>query len=247
MPKELLRRAGQAIAMLQPGALAARPFRCPNCGLSVLVRLAPNAIGVRCLRCAASAASLSLISVLQSARPGYAAELVYELSARGPFVDFLRRRVPNLTCSEFFDDVPPGAMRDGVQCQDVQQLTFSDASFDVVTSTEVFEHVADDARGYHEVRRVLRPGGAFVFTVPLSGAPATVERARLRSGAVEHLLPPEYHGDRIRGRDRVLAFRNYGRDIVGRLQSSGFAAAQIDDGHAQAFLGHGSSVIVALA
>jgi SAM-dependent methyltransferase len=247
MPRELLRRAGQAFAMLQPGALAAWPFRCPSCGPSVLVRIAPNAIGVRCLRCAASAATLSLIAVLQSARPRFAAEAVYELSARGPFVDFLRRCVPRLTCSEFFDDVPRGERRDGVLCQDVQQLTFTDASFDVVTSTEVFEHVADDARGFSEVRRVLRPGGVFIFTVPLADAEATVERACLRNGEIEHLLPPEYHGDRIRGRNRVLAFRNYGRDITRRLQSCGFSAAHIDARCATAFLGHGSGVIVARA
>jgi SAM-dependent methyltransferase len=247
MPRELLRRAGQAIAMLQPGALAAWPFRCPNCGPSVLVRIAPNAIGVRCLRCAASAATLSLIAVLQSARPRFAAEAVYELAARGPFVDFLRRCVPRLTCSEFFDDVPRGERRDGVLCQDVQQLMFADASFDVVTSTEVFEHVPDDARGFREVRRVLRPGGVFIFTVPLADAGATVERARLRNGKLEHLLPPEYHGDRIRGKDRVLAFRNYGFDITDRLRASGFQEAGIDRRFAKAFLGHGSGVVLARA
>lgn len=247
MPKELLRRAGQALSMLQPGALAVRPFRCPNCGSSLLLRIAPNAIGVRCLRCAASAAALALMSVLQSTRPGFAAESVYELSARGPFVEFLRRRVPGLTCSEFFDDTVPGAARNGMPCLDVQQLTFDDASFDVVTSTEVFEHVADDERGFREVRRVLRSGGSFIFTVPLTDADATVERARLRDGRIEHLLPPEYHGDRIRGQHRVLAFRNYGRDITQRLRSSGFASAHIDERYACVFLGHGSSVIIARA
>ena len=247
MPKELLRRAAQVFALLQPGALAAWPFRCPGCDPSVLVRIAPNAIGVRCLRCAASATTLSLMSILQWTRPGFAAEAVYEFSARGPLVEFLRRRVANPTCSEFFDDVPRGGRRDGVLCEDVQQLTFADASFDVVTSTEVFEHVADDTRGFREVRRVLRPGGVLIFTVPLADGEATVERARLRDGEIEHLLPPEYHGDRIRGRGRVLAFRNYGRDITRRLQSCGFGAAHIDERCATAFLGHGSGVVLARA
>jgi SAM-dependent methyltransferase len=131
-----------------------------------------------------------------------------------------------------------------VLCQDVQQLTFPDASFDVCTSTEVFEHVADDARGFREIRRVLRAGGAFVFTVPLGDAEATVERAESQGGRIVHLLPPEYHGDRIRGRDRVLAFRNYGRDIVERLRTAGFAHARIDWRCREAFLGHGVGVVV---
>jgi SAM-dependent methyltransferase len=247
MTKEFLRRAGLALSMLQPGALAIKPFRCPACGSSLLVRVAASAIGVRCARCGASAVTLSLISALQRIRPGYASEAVYELSARGPLFEFLRSRVADLSCSEYMDDVPLGGRRDGVLCQDVQRLTFADARFDVCTSTEVFEHVADDARGFREIRRVLRPGGVFVFTVPLADAPATVERARLRDGVIEHLLPPEYHGDRIRGQYRVLAFRNYGGDVVERLRASGFAQAAIDWRFKQAFLGQGAGVIVARA
>jgi len=114
-------------------------------------------------------------------------------------------------------------MVDGVQCQDVQHLTFAAASFDVCTSTEVFEHVPDDARGFAELHRVLRPGGRLVFSVPLSPAASTVERARrLKDGEVEHLLPPEYHGDRIRGRGRVLAYRTYGFDVLERVAAQGF-------------------------
>ena len=137
---------------------------------------------------------------------------------------FLKRNFKHFFSSEYFDDVPPGESRGNVQCQDVQRLTFADESFDLVTSTEVFEHVADDRRGFAEIYRVLKPGGNFVFTVPLADRPETIERCRIAAdGRIEHLLPPEYHGDRIRGRKGVLAFRTYGRDIVGRLESCGFA------------------------
>ena len=42
------------------------------------------------------------------------------------------------------------------------------------------------------------------------------------------LLPPEYHGDWIRGARRVLCFRNYGGDIVSRLLAAGFRSARIE-------------------
>jgi SAM-dependent methyltransferase len=112
-----------------------------------------------------------------------------------------------VTVSELFDDVEAGRLRDGVQCQDVQRLTHAAASFDLVTSTEVFEHVPDDRRAFAEVHRVLRPGGFLVFTVPLMDAATTLERARLHDGKIVHLVEPEYHGDHLRGRGRVLAFR----------------------------------------
>jgi SAM-dependent methyltransferase len=149
---------------------------------------------------------------------------VYEMSSRGALCRYLRRSFADVTVSELFDDVRPGDYRDGVQCQDAQRLTYPDAAFDLVTSTEVFEHVPDDRRAFAEVHRVLRPGGHVVFTVPLLDAGSTLERARLQDGAVVHVLPPEYHGDRLRGRGRVLAFRTYGPDIVDRLRGAGFRA-----------------------
>jgi SAM-dependent methyltransferase len=209
--------------MLEWRKLRALPVRCPLCGPSVVVRLSASPIGARCLRCAASGITMALVSVLQREVGSLAALHVYELSSRGPLVEWLRRHAGRLTCSEWFDGASPGQMVDGIQCQDVQRLTFAPASFDVCTSTEVFEHVPDDARGFAELRRVLRPGGRLAFSVPLSPAAATIERARLRrDGEVEHLLPPEYHGDRIRGRGRVLAYRNYGLDVLERVAAQGF-------------------------
>jgi SAM-dependent methyltransferase len=245
LPGDTAHRIRTALSLLEPRALAARPFSCPMCGPSLLVRLSAQPIGVRCVRCAGSAITLALVAVLKSVRPGFRGEALYELSARGPLYEFLRREVPRLTASEYFEGTAPGARRDGVLCQDVRRLTFADGSFDVCTSTEVFEHVADDLAGFREIRRTLRPGGAMVFTVPLSASPMTVERAVERGGKVEHLLPPEYHGDRIRGQGRVLVFRDYGADIVDRLRAQGFASAVIDRRCETAFLGQGCGVIVA--
>jgi SAM-dependent methyltransferase len=244
---EALQRMRTAAAFVEPSRLAVRPFRCPICGPSLLVRFSSLPLGVRCVRCAGSAATLALVCALTALRPRLAAARVYEMSSRGPLVSFLRREAAELTCSEYFDGVAPGAWRDGVQCQDVQRLTYPDASFDVCTSTEVFEHVPDDAPGFAEIRRVLRPGGVFLFTVPLSRAARTVERALVRNGVVEHLLPAEYHGDRLRGHGKVLVFRDYGIDIVERLLRQRFARAWIDIRFSAAFLGSGAPVVAAEA
>jgi SAM-dependent methyltransferase len=45
-------------------------------------------------------------------------------------------------------------------------LDFPDAGFDVVVAGELLEHLRDPQRLVGEVRRVLRPGGTFVASVP---------------------------------------------------------------------------------
>lgn len=49
---------------------------------------------------------------------------------------------------------------------DGSTMPFEDNSFDVVISTEVLEHVPDPDHYLLEVKRVLKPGGTFFFTIP---------------------------------------------------------------------------------
>jgi SAM-dependent methyltransferase len=195
---------------------------CPACGASLFVRYANDETAVRCLRCRATPVTLSLIQVLREIRPDLSTLDAYELSSRGALARFLHKRVKRLTTSEYLDDVPLGESRSGIQCQDVMQLTFADRSFDLCTSTEVFEHVPDDAKGFREVHRVLRPGGVFLFTVPMKAGKTLVRATATKEGIVHH-LEPEYHSDRLRGSRKVLCYRTYGEDVVERLQSAGFA------------------------
>ena len=195
--------------------------RCNLCGWP-LVRLSASLFGIRCVRCLSTQIHRAVgwvidgLSLPDSAR-------VYELSSRGALFAYLLRRWPDLYFSEYYGEVPPGHRKNGIPSQDVQCLRLPGAAFDLVTSTEVFEHVPDDRRGFSEVYRILKPGGYKVFSVPLTMEACTVERAVPQPGGVRHLLEPEYHSDRIRGRGAVLAYRNYGSDIGERLRDAGFS------------------------
>lgn len=49
---------------------------------------------------------------------------------------------------------------------DALRLPFGDARFESVTMLDVLEHLSDDSGALAEVRRVLRPDGSLVFSVP---------------------------------------------------------------------------------
>lgn len=63
-------------------------------------------------------------------------------------------------------DLRPAAAAGPRVGADIQALPFRAGAFDAVKATEVLEHVPDVARALAECRRVLRPGGALVITVP---------------------------------------------------------------------------------
>ncbi|WP_375434657.1 class I SAM-dependent methyltransferase [uncultured Hymenobacter sp.] len=53
-----------------------------------------------------------------------------------------------------------------VSCMDGANLTFPDASFDLVVASDVLEHIQNEAQALREWTRVLRPGGQLLVFVP---------------------------------------------------------------------------------
>jgi SAM-dependent methyltransferase len=60
-------------------------------------------------------------------------------------------------------------------------LPFPDASFDVVISLDVFEHIPDTDAHLEEVRRVLRPGGSYLVQTPNKWMNVVFETIRWKS------------------------------------------------------------------
>ena len=115
-----------------------------------------------------------------------------------------------------------------IRAEDVTKLTFADASLDAIGSFDVLEHVPDYRAALREFARPLKPGGSLVLTAPLLHlAEASVERARVNAdGSVEHLLPPEFHGDPLSG-DGILCFHHFGWDLTDHARAAGFRRARM--------------------
>ncbi len=113
--------------------------------------------------------------------------------------------------------------------QDLERLSFPDSRFDVVVTSDVLEHVRLEAAAHGEIRRVLKPGGIYLFTVPHFRDRATIDRVKIVDPADPSrdvdVLPREYHGDANSEDGRALAYRSFGIDLDGKLERMGFEVA----------------------
>lgn len=159
---------------------------------------------------------------------------LYAMEQISPSFRWLQDHLDGVACtgSEYLGPgILGGTIRDGVlpglRHEDVEALSFDDASFDLVISNDVFEHVDSPAAGLREVARVLRPGGEMLFSVPFGYREArSVRRAEGSGEGLRHLLPPEYHGDPM-SPDGSLVYHEYGWDLLDLCREAGFSAVTL--------------------
>jgi len=151
---------------------------------------------------------------------------ILESSARGSYPVMLADKF-----DYFATEYDPGEIARGTRPRrfaDFQALHYADATFDVVIASDVFEHVRDDAAGYREIFRTLKPGGTLILTVPYTHEqPVTVRRVDTSGERDVLLMEAEYHG----GGGHTLTYRNYGRDLLALLADVGFAVAHSRTGN----------------
>jgi SAM-dependent methyltransferase len=89
--------------------------------------------------------------------------------------------------------------RGKVMQMDAAKMTFPDASFDLVYSFNVFEHIHDPAAVFKEIRRVLKPGGVVFSFIHLFTSDSGFHDLRVIAGMHEgipywaHLRPAHRH------------------------------------------------------
>lgn len=166
--------------------------------------------------------------------PDWPEKIVHESSPidRGASVR-LARECTYYIPSQLFGDVPPGEERNGIRCENLEHLTFADASIDLHVTQDVMEHIFHPEAVFREIARTLKPGGAHVFTVPIVNKhrPSQTRAVIGADGQVTHLLPPVYHGNPVSS-DGALVTVDWGFDICRHIfEASGLYThiVHIDD------------------
>lgn len=112
--------------------------------------------------------------------------------------------LPNYIYSEYYPNIPSGQRAEnGVLCVNLLNMPFDDESLDVIISEDVLEHIEDYMAAFREIKRVLKPGGVHVFTVPIREDGHSMFRKE---------MPPIYH-DAPEGTGGALLYNDFSFDL----------------------------------
>lgn len=208
---------------LRPAVLRSRGY-CPICDrrATFIARDPWLRDHYKCTRCRSIPRERALMAVVEERYPGWRALTIHESSPgnRGASRRF-REECEQYIPSQWFDGTPLGAMVGGYRCENLEQLTFDDASIDLHVTQDVLEHVLRPERAFAEIARTLKPGGAHVFTVPLVNKERPTSRRVVvqADGSLSHLAPPSYHGNPIDPNGSLVTL-DWGFDICDHIAAA---------------------------
>jgi len=227
--KMIIRKSNllQVVARLLRGRGGYRICKCCICRAVGLYAVRMGGEKLVCIRCGSNGRQRSVVSAMNEYFAGWERMSIHESSPSGGsfrmFTDICTNYIPTF----YWPDVPCGATKDGFRCEDLQNQTFEDRTFDLVLTQDVFEHIPDPDRAFREVARTLKPGGAHLFTVPIGGRVRSVTRAQynIRRKEFIHVLEPRYHGNPIDPNGSLVVTcrlsRFYPKEIPGYFTCSG--------------------------
>ncbi len=138
---------------------------------------------------------------------------IAEINACGHLHQFLKE-LSSLAYSEF------EAEDKTISSESLLELSYGDDSFDLVLTSDTFEHVPDYKTAFKEIHRVLKTGGSHIFTIPIVWQNATRRRAEYKEdGTIDYLMEPAYHGPTA---EANLVWTDFGYDIIDEIDSYGF-------------------------
>ncbi|MBC7284273.1 class I SAM-dependent methyltransferase [Hoeflea sp.] len=171
-----------------------------------------------CSNCGSIPRERALMRVIKQSYPHFANLRIHESSPakRGVSVR-LDRTCSDYSISQYFPQVALGQNdpATGHRCENLEALTFADNTFDIFVTQDVMEHVFNPEAAFKEIARVLRPGGAHIFTVPLVSkwSPTSLRASLGPDGQVIHHMEPQYHGNPIDDAGSLMTI-NWGYDIA---------------------------------
>ena len=169
--------------------------------------------GYRCLGCGTIPRQRSLIRRVNSFVPRWKELIVHEASPSDISLSYFAERCPTYSYSFYYPEIPRGSNFNGVRCEDLESLTYTDNSIDIFITQDVFEHIMNPELAFREIERVLKVGGYHIFSVPIYGNNESIQRAKITPDGIAYLAEPEYHGS-------FLVAYHHSLDIIEKIGSN---------------------------
>lgn len=203
----------------RPDFLKVKGF-CPICETNVTFKSREEWLRDHffCSQCGSIPRERALMQVIKTYYPNYKELAVHESSpgGRGASVK-LHGECEYYSASHFYPDITPGSVhpKHGYRCENLEELQFEDESFDLFISQDVMEHIFDPEKAFQEIARVLKPGGAHIFTVPIINKLNKTEcwASKNEAGEIAYHQEPEYHGNPIDEKGSLVTM-HWGYDIA---------------------------------
>jgi hypothetical protein len=193
--------------------------------------------GLLCSGCGMSNRSRLIYKVVcEEIRNGnYQGNEVLLLERLSPLYTCLAKEFPGLIGSEFLGmEHQPGReyfynSEISIRHESLVELSFADASLKMLIHNDILEHIPHYRQAIAEAKRVLCAGGVMVFTCPFF---AERQESLVRSiihedGSLQHLEPPEFHGDPLNPGQGILAYYHHGWSLIDDIRDAGFKKVQV--------------------
>jgi len=174
----------------------------------------------RCKICRSIPRQRAIIHVLNLYFPKWSDLIIHESSPGGSSSKLLEKKCQNYSASHFYDDIQRGEMKGKIRSEDLSNLTFQDESIDLFITQDVFEHVMEPSKAFWEIARVLKTGGAHVFTMPwYPRLEKSRQRAEMHGDKIKYLEKPIYHGNPINSKGSLVTY-DWGMDFIDFINGS---------------------------
>jgi SAM-dependent methyltransferase len=185
---------------------------CPNCGLNNRQRF--------------------LLERVLKASKKYTDCQIYIYEQVTPFYNVIKKIYPKITGSEYLGaEYSSGTVVNGIRHEDSTCLSFSDNSFDLVLSLDVFEHIFDLEKGFKEAFRILKPRGKMTFSIPFYPLNNTTQkRAEITDGKIIFLKEPQYHGNPVSEKGSLVVY-DISWDCFDVIKKCGFSKVYMVAGY----------------
>ncbi len=105
-----------------------------------------------------------------------------------------------------------------MQKEDIHALSFPENSFDLLLNSHVLSVLPDDRKALKEMYRVLKPGGLLILQ----------EEMNFQQPTTPEVSPNASTAERIHTFHRDDLYRDYGMDLIHRVQDTGFEVVYLD-------------------